>query len=329
MGLCLVLDTFLEIISRIAFEAMSDETSLKTKTELSFDKDGLKVARETEVKGFVSIIRDAKRYVLPKSYRDGELKVAAAETIQRKLLNNEPLNAAEKMLYLAANEGALKKAERLVQIVEKASLIEPKVAQIFNAEPSEVPLLLGSGVAKEEVTGRQYFWDRFRADAEAISDEYMQQLFARILAGEVSKPGSFSLRTLDALRHIDEETANLFLSLSKYAVIAEEGKIGGFPKIDEVPYSDLLVLAEADLVFQNDGTWSQYRTDAWMSHGGLSMRFRSNMAKPILRPITRVGCELLRFAAPSPPEPKVLTYFQVFGGVEVADGPDGHFRPWP
>lgn len=51
------------------------------------------------------------------------------------------------------------------------------------------------------------FFTRFAEDA---SSEQMQDLFARILAGEVTRPGSFSLATIRSIAEMDKSTAEDF-----------------------------------------------------------------------------------------------------------------------
>ena len=59
---------------------------------------------------------------------------------------------------------------------------------------------------------------RFFDIIQDISDDEMQDLWGRILAGEVNHPNSYSLRTLEALRNITREEAQLFEELSKYVL---------------------------------------------------------------------------------------------------------------
>ena len=51
------------------------------------------------------------------------------------------------------------------------------------------------------------FLNRFERFAEDASSEEMQRLFARILAGEIRRPGTFSLATLQALSVMDANVA--------------------------------------------------------------------------------------------------------------------------
>jgi hypothetical protein len=51
---------------------------------------------------------------------------------------------------------------------------------------------------------------QFFNHCQDVSNEQMQTVWARLLAGEVAKPGSFSLRTLGLVRVMDKDDANTF-----------------------------------------------------------------------------------------------------------------------
>ena len=60
---------------------------------------------------------------------------------------------------------------------------------------------------------------RFFSGVQDVSSEEMQHLWARVLAGEVQKPNSVSIRTLQVLRNMDTETATLFGRLCSLSLI--------------------------------------------------------------------------------------------------------------
>ncbi len=51
---------------------------------------------------------------------------------------------------------------------------------------------------------------RFFSDVQDVSSQEMQSLWAKVLAGEVGRPGSTSIQTLSILRNLDQATAGLF-----------------------------------------------------------------------------------------------------------------------
>ncbi|MDH5832131.1 DUF2806 domain-containing protein [Luteimonas sp. M1R5S18] len=60
--------------------------------------------------------------------------------------------------------------------------------------------------------------NRFFRASEDISSEQMQDLWGRILAGEIVRPGSFSLRTLDFVRNLTTDDASLLERMANQAV---------------------------------------------------------------------------------------------------------------
>lgn len=59
---------------------------------------------------------------------------------------------------------------------------------------------------------------RFFEDAGNISDDQIQELWAKVLAGEIKQPGSFSLRTLDVLKNLSKTEAEIFRVIASYAI---------------------------------------------------------------------------------------------------------------
>ncbi|WP_306555435.1 DUF2806 domain-containing protein [Acidovorax sp.] len=67
----------------------------------------------------------------------------------------------------------------------------------------------------------------FDDEAGNMSTAHMQQLFGKILAGEIRKPGSFSIRTVKLLSQLDNEAAKIFVRLCSIAtaVVADDGRV--------------------------------------------------------------------------------------------------------
>ena len=68
----------------------------------------------------------------------------------------------------------------------------------------------------EEVPDREVDHDwtaRFFNEVQDVSSEEMQELWARVLAGEVESPGRTSVKTLDVLRDMNREVAESFQQL--------------------------------------------------------------------------------------------------------------------
>jgi hypothetical protein len=50
----------------------------------------------------------------------------------------------------------------------------------------------------------------FEGEAAQMSSEQMQRLFGKILAGEIQRPSSYSIKTLKLMAQLDNQAANLF-----------------------------------------------------------------------------------------------------------------------
>lgn len=64
---------------------------------------------------------------------------------------------------------------------------------------------------------------RFFESAQSISSEEMQDLWGRILAGEIKKPGSYSLKALDLIRNLSKSDASLIEEMGKFSLFSNHG----------------------------------------------------------------------------------------------------------
>ena len=63
---------------------------------------------------------------------------------------------------------------------------------------------------------------RFFGEIQDVSSEDMQVLWAKVLAGEVERPGSISIRTLGLLRSLNRPTAEQFCKLSPLCITIQD-----------------------------------------------------------------------------------------------------------
>lgn len=98
---------------------------------------------------------------------------------------------------------------------------------------------------------------RFFEEAGNVSDDTMQNMWAKILAGEIAHPSSFSLKTIDVMKNLSKKDAELFIKICSHSFVRD--KTNWFlPNEDEylksvgITYTDILKLNELGLIF-NDG----------------------------------------------------------------------------
>lgn len=95
---------------------------------------------------------------------------------------------------------------------------------------------------------------KFFNKAQDITSEEMQDIWARILANEVSKPGTISLRTLDIISNLSKKEAEIFQSLASLSCYG--GSILKIKNNDDlskfgISFGDILLLKAAGLVHDN------------------------------------------------------------------------------
>lgn len=102
----------------------------------------------------------------------------------------------------------------------------------------------GEKVSDEPVS--QDWTSRLFSITEDISDDTLQELWGQILAGEIKKPKSFSLRTLDLLKNITTEEAKVFINACCFHIQDRFICIESFA----LPLNDRLVLGEIGLIYE-------------------------------------------------------------------------------
>ena len=121
---------------------------------------------------------------------------------------------------------------------------------------------------------------RFFNDLQDVSSEEMQQLWAKILAGEVERPGNTSIKTLGILKNLDKPTANLFRQFCSICVsIRPDGVnfndarvpfLGGYSEGNALrdygfEFGKLNVLSEHALINPEYNTWHDYRASTGLN----------------------------------------------------------------
>ena len=101
----------------------------------------------------------------------------------------------------------------------------------------------------------------FFARSRIVKDSDMQELWARVLAGEANSPGLFSKRTINLLSELEQDDAKLFTSLNRFVWTVELEEIpivfhtiGGFYEEYGIDFDSLTHLESIGLVrFQSSG----------------------------------------------------------------------------
>ncbi len=96
---------------------------------------------------------------------------------------------------------------------------------------------------------------RFFQKAQDVSNDNVQEIWAKILAGEVSKPGRIGLRTLEVISNLSKNEAELFqIACSLTSHNDTIFKLKGKTALDDfgLTYGKLIELKDAGLIYDND-----------------------------------------------------------------------------
>lgn len=141
---------------------------------------------------------------------------------------------------------------------------------------------LGDGEVQEHEVDHDWT-ARFFNDVQDVSSEEMQDLWGKVLAGEVERPGSTSIKTLAILKDLDKSVATLFGKLCSICVsIRPDGNsfmdarvpsLGGNAATNalkdyNLSFGNLNVLNEHGLVISDYNSWYDIRAAIGIAAGG-------------------------------------------------------------
>lgn len=224
----------------------------------------------------------AKRFVLDGSFVATEKQMPIEDRTQKR-----------------ARIGALRKQQNLEAIIQKSLPYCSSTEVTDKADPD--------------------WFNTFTQLAEDISNNTMQNLWAKILAGEISQPGSFSTKTLKVFREMNITDAKLLAKACSLAVSDNSkrniriisgayqmpGLLNFFSKNREqriqlnqfsLSYADLLILADNHLVFiQETESSPMNKKEAFhFSFNGAPLTLTAKKSSCVLKfyKFTPIGSEL-------------------------------------
>lgn len=165
---------------------------------------------------------------------------------------------------------------------------------------------------------------RFFRIAEDITTDQMQMLWGKVLAGEVKRPGSYSLRALDLLKNITQQEAEMFVRVGQISFVSggktfvpnpERGKY-----LDDhfgLRFTDFLILREIDLLVANDLEFSlqpvEQDTQSVFTCGNTCVLVERPKGTPkqAIQAIvfTEIGRQLLQLVERKPADPGYIKKF--------------------
>jgi len=268
-------------------------------------------AKAYEIRTIAQAIAESQKLLGPVGYDSGAVVIKSLQTPDISALPEAPL---DKRLL----------ARITYQEEKRQSNIE-QITQVAAEELSDATDKIEGDVDSDWIT-------RFFRIAEDISSEQMQSLWGKVLAGEVKKPGSYSLRTLELLKNLSQSEAEQFVRIAKHAIVSgnnvfifnpDNGKY--LKENHNIAFSDYLILRDLNLLFAND---LSFRVIAAEEDNTTVFTF-GNTCLIVKRPkgtpeqtanviiFTEIGKQLLQFVDRTPGN---LDYMKKFAASFKADG---------
>lgn len=221
--------------------------------------------------------------------------------------------SSQKQLLVLAKKFSLDAAllpENKQAPIEDRSYRRLKIKELRQQQNMEAIILRAiQYCSNDNITDRadQDWFSSFVSLAEDISNKTMQGLWAKILAGEISQPGSFSLKTLKSFRTMSISEAKLLAKACRLAMRDARRKnirvISGAYQIPKLfnffnkqrhqrldlnqaglSYADILSLADNHLVFEQE-------TESHALEQGEKVQFNYN-GKPLSFVAKKADCIL-------------------------------------
>jgi hypothetical protein len=199
---------------------------------------------------------------IPAAYLERFAQGIRDGTAARTKVNSEVAEAAAK--FAAGDEGIVARAAHTLLAKEfrrqkNKEEVARKTVEILEEETKLIEQKGGSNKNSDkrhaEVHDVDEDWlnvfERYAKDASA---ENMQKMWAKVLAGEIRKPKSFSLQTLRFLAEVDQATAALF---EKHSSEVINGDFIPYTPKEGKPFTEFLQLEEAGLLSGTQGFLSR------------------------------------------------------------------------
>ena len=147
------------------------------------------------------------------------LAVGQSDALQ--IVAEATADAREKLLSpYTSVQGQISVGEKVAQRIQfQEEKRQANILSVLDRTAEEV----GEGTVPNQEPDHDWT-ARFFNDVQDVSSEEMQTLWAKVLAGEVQRPGGTSLRTLSILRNLDKATAALFQRFCSACVVLQPGE---------------------------------------------------------------------------------------------------------
>ncbi len=224
---------------------------------------------------------------VPAAYLEGVASEKRAETQARvKLIETNATQIASQMEVDPeyARVAVRKFGQKIIKEQVNLDLVSEKAAEKLKSTP--VP-----DDSKEVPEIDDDWLNQFEKEAAQKSTEEMQEMFGRILAGEIQRPSSYSIRAVKILGELDKRTASLFKRFCSCCVVlqlptdekiildARVPSLGGSAGSNALQkyglgYGQLNAIQEYGLIISDYNSWFDYQVCVAVMDSTVVMGFR-------------------------------------------------------
>ncbi len=293
--------------SPVSVKAKGDYTSLVQAVANminSANKGCCKISNALLGKYIASKERDVS-LIEAQTKRDKENILAGIKTLDSEIME---LNDSAEVKQLPLLVGRINQSEDNMRLFKAVAETVKELESTPAEEISDEPLSQG-------------FFNRWRKEAELIDDDELRQLWSHLLAEEVKKPKTISVRSLDVVKNLSKEEANIFQKLAKNCI---NGQCFALYK-DSTPIigtlEEIIILQESGILGAGSKLIMRYRKpheeeSFLLSLAGYSYVLICKDEKIEFRvcPLTKAGKELLKIASVSYTKEEAISIAKAISG---------------
>jgi hypothetical protein len=282
---------------------MADEES-REGVRVSAKADGVELAVGDRT---ISRLGSAANWLFPQKHAKAVISAALAERVANKIQSGISLDQQEQYLVSLIFKKQARDLSNQQAVIDRVNQVLPQVESQVRSLPDN----RDRGTSQEFLT-------RAESIASEISEEQIRMLFARVLAGEACRPGTFSIRTLETVRMMDQNVAKIFdrfrCHLFAGDIVLATQAADKLLKDRNITRGDLLELLDASLTDDTVAiTIKDHREFIYGAKWKMRVSIHKNSPEvffPVIR-LTRTGREIARVLPPLVDE----GYFHSLGRV--------------
>lgn len=304
IGKVLPIDKLMDIVSSSVGRISKSYFDKKDSDNKAYEIKKIAEARAEEMKIMSKAIEDNYALTGGIKYLDEKIAIESPKELAKsKLKNLDSINVP--------NPNLQERTDHRLDFQQNKKQLNIETVTAYAAEELK---------NEKEVTNEPVDEDwttRFFNIAEDISNEEMQALWGRILAGEIKEPKSYSLRTLEFLKNLSKDEAECFMKFCEARVISGDkhfiyNQDNGKLLEDEfgITFSDRLLMTELGLIASENNLelsfqpTSPNKVTIVMNYGnkGIVLYRGENVPKQPIKVLlfTKIGIELSRLVQQTP-----------------------------